>query len=189
MKDYKKLYAVNIPRIKKLCPSMNERSGIYVFTRESENGIKHAYIGQAKNLLNRAAGHLDGYQRIDNSIRKRGLYDDIKNQFGWRLIIHCYCEIDKLDEKEQQTILDYGLAGFQLYNLTDGGQGEGKEVIGDNGRGGYRKGKAEGEKKAIKELATLIHKYTTGLTSKGGAIADRKTAELNNILKEKTANE
>ena len=50
----------NKERLLKLNPRLNERSGIYFLTRIDENGFKYAYVGQAKNLLQRLASHLSG---------------------------------------------------------------------------------------------------------------------------------
>ena len=55
-----------------LNPKIPEISGIYILFRE-ENGIKYAYVGQAKHLLTRLAQHLVGYQHIDLSLKKHGL--------------------------------------------------------------------------------------------------------------------
>ena len=55
-----------------LNPKLTETSGIYILFRE-ENGIKFAYVGQAKHLLTRLAQHLVGYQHIDLSLKKHGL--------------------------------------------------------------------------------------------------------------------
>jgi hypothetical protein len=176
--NYKQIFAVreiNENRIKRLFPEIGERSGIYVFTRE-ENGFKYAYVGQAVNVLRRAAEHLAGYQHIDLSIKKHGLYDN-DNPNGWKLQAYDI-QIGGLDEYERVAIKMYADFGYQLRNETTGGQGEGKRSISDGVRGGYLKGKREGELKATREIGVLIDKYTTGLTSKGGAIADRKTAEL-----------
>ena len=44
-----------------------------VYTRVDEEG-KHAYIGKAVNLLRRSVSHLQGYQHIDISLKKRGFF-------------------------------------------------------------------------------------------------------------------
>lgn len=175
--NYKKMKEAEA-KIKSACPDIDEQSGIYIFTRTDENGIKYAYIGQAINLLQRCTGHLDGYQHIDLSIKKRGFYDANKAPFAWVLEVECWCDKDDLDRQEHDAIRHYAKLGYQLLNETDGGQGEGKKRLKDYGIGGYQKGKKEGTEKALKEIGTVIEKYTTGLISKGGAIADRKTAEL-----------
>ena len=185
--NYKKLYAIkaqNEQRIKKLCPEIDSQSGIYAFTRTDELGINYAYVGQAINLLQRTAEHLAGYQHIDLSIKKHGLYEEVNNPYGWRLDIEHRCYRVDLDQMEQIAILKYAQKGYQLRNATTGGQNDGKKSIHDYGKGGYLNGKRDGYSKATREIATLIHKYTNGLTSKGGKIADRKTAEIIELLEE-----
>jgi hypothetical protein len=190
--NYRKLFAqklANEARIKKLCPDITSESGIYVFSRVDEKGIKFAYVGQAKNLLQRTADHLNGYsQHIDLSLKKHGLFDAEKNPYGWKLVFALAPECG-LDAAEKAFILSYHQNGFQLHNETLGGQGEGKELIISKPRKGYLQGKIDGYTKAYKEIAELIAKYTTGLTSKGGAVADRKTDELIKRLNQSRAEE
>lgn len=185
--NYRQIYAIkaeNKRRILAVCPDMDNASGIYVFTREDENGFKYAYVGQAVNLLERAADHLSGYLRIDLSIKKHGLYDPIKKPYGWNIGEIHKCSIETLNDEEQRVIRRYAFAGYQMRNETTGSQGEDKKALGDHERKGYLLGKHEGAAKATAEIGALIAKYTTGLTSKGGAVADRKTAELLERLKE-----
>jgi len=186
---HKQRYAIqkaNEKRIIALCQKSGatapETSGIYIFVRKCENGFKYAYVGQAKNLLQRMASHLSGYQHIDLSIKKHGLFDLDKRPYGWAVQMTVECDIGRLDELEQRYIALCAKT-HQMRNKTTGSQGEGKSGIVDQPRKGYLQGKADGEAKAIKHLCEQRTKYTTGLTSKGGAVADRKTAELNEILK------
>lgn len=133
--------------------NLNENSGIYIFTRE-ENGIKYAYIGQAKHLLSRLAQHLSGYSHIDLSLKKRGLHS-INNLNGWSLnIINCF--EDELNDKEQIWIKRFADNGYQLYNKTVGGQLQGKNDLGDREVRGYRSGVAIGYAKASKGIAKLF---------------------------------
>jgi excinuclease UvrABC nuclease subunit len=77
--NYRQIMAIrkaNEDKIRKLCPTASDKSGIYVFWRIDENGFKYAYVGQAKNLLKRLAEHLAGYQHIDCSIKKHKFYDE-----------------------------------------------------------------------------------------------------------------
>jgi len=187
---HKQRYAIqrqNEKRIIDLCGKSGaiapETSGIYIFVRKCENGFKYAYVGQAKNLLQRMASHLTGYQHIDISIKKHGLFDPAKNPTGWAVQMTVECDISQLDALEQHYIALCAQT-HQLRNKTTGSQGEGKSSISDQPRKGYLQGKADGEAKVTKKISEQIVKYTTGLTSKGGAIADRKTAELNEIIKE-----
>ena len=105
--NYRQLYAIkkaNKERILKVCPNCPETSGIYFLLRE-EDGFKYAYIGQSVNILQRLADHLQGYQYIDLSIKKHGLWSE-ENQTGW--VVH-FLEFPKeqLDEKEQYYIKKY----------------------------------------------------------------------------------
>ena len=68
-----------------LNPKLDEDSGIYILIRQDENGFKYAYIGQAKHILTRLAQHLTGYQHIDLSLKKHGLFDPKENHYGWHV--------------------------------------------------------------------------------------------------------
>ena len=144
-------------RIIKLCPSINDNSGIYFFTRTDENGIRYAYVGQAKHLLSRCAQHLLGYQHIDLSIKKHGLYSD-KNEYGYKLDYVNLPE-SQLDAYEREYIQKYASWGFQLRNATLGGQDSGKEVIDSKTPKGYHDGLKQGYENARKEIKELFTKY------------------------------
>ena len=144
-------------RIIKLCPSINDQSGIYFFTRKDENGIRYAYVGQAKHLLSRCAQHLLGYQHIDLSIKKHGLYSD-KNEYGYKLDYVNLPE-SQLDAYEREYIQKYASWGFQLRNATLGGQDSGKEVIDSKTPKGYHDGLKQGYENARKEIKELFNKY------------------------------
>lgn len=149
-KNKKLLFAVN--------PQLNERSGIYFLTRVDENGIKYAYIGQAKHILTRLAQHLSGYQHIDLSLRKHGLYSE-SNIYGWKVGFLEF-PLSELDEKEQHYIKQYASKGYQLRNKTAGGQGEGKAQIDEyKPAKGYRDGLKQGYKNASREIANLFDKH------------------------------
>ena len=149
----KAIERANKERILKVRPDVPERSGIYFFTRE-EDGIKFAYVGQAKHLLSRLAQHIQGYKRIGNSIRKRGLWSE-DNTTGWKISYVEYPE-QLLDEQEQIYIKQFANLGYQLLNKTSGGQGEGKKDIADEPTKGYQEGLHNGYKKAQKEIAHLF---------------------------------
>ena len=158
--NYKQIKAIeqkNKQRILKLCSNVPETSGIYFLTRE-ENGFKYAYIGQAKHLLTRLAQHLSGYQHIDLSIKKHGLYSE-GNRTGWQLE-WLPCSIEKLDEFEQHYIKEYAAEGYQLRNKTSGSQGKGKYGL-DNQKAskGYYDGLKQGYKNAQKYVANLFEKH------------------------------
>ena len=75
-KNKQRLLAVN--------PKLDDESGIYFLTREDEQGFRYAYIGQAVHILTRLAQHLVGYQHIDLSLKKHGLYSE-DNPCGWNV--------------------------------------------------------------------------------------------------------
>lgn len=135
-------------------PRLSERSGIYILFRE-ENGIKFAYVGQAKHILTRLAQHLSGYQHIDLSLKKHGIYSE-DNPCGYKVAYEC-CPETYLDERERHWIKEMANKGFQLRNHTLGGQNEGKGGF-DNQKPsrGYHDGLAQGRKALAKELRHII---------------------------------
>lgn len=149
----------NKKRILKLNPNIDEKSGIYFFTRKDEDGISYFYIGQSVNLLQRCASHLSGYQHIDLSLKKRGLFSP-ENPLGWKLGFLHYPK-DNLDKWEQYWILEYTKQGYQCrYNKTGGSQGEGKEKINEyRPAKGYRDGLQQGMKNLAKELHFIAEKH------------------------------
>lgn len=154
--NYKQIYAIekaNKEKILKVCPDCPERSGIYFLLRE-EQGFKWAYIGQAKKLLSRLAGHLKGYQHIDLSLKKHGLYSE-DNISGWRVN---YLEMpeSQLDEAEQHYIKAYANAGYQLRNHEGGGK-EGKIALETRRQSrGYYDGLEQGKKVMAREIKHII---------------------------------
>lgn len=139
-------------------PKLNEQSGIYFLTREDEQGIKYAYIGQAKHILSRLAQHMTGYQHIDLSIKKHGLISN-SNMCGWNVNFLNFPE-ELLDEKEKYYIKKYAIGGYQLRNKTAGGQGSGKKQIDDYRPGKtYRQGVEQGMKNASRDVAKLFEKH------------------------------
>lgn len=137
---------------------LNDNSGIYFLLRQDENGIKYAYIGQAKHILTRLAQHLSGYQHIDLSIRKHGLYSK-DNQNGWK-INFLEVPLNELDTAEQHYIKVYANHGYQLRNKTAGGQGKGKNQIDEyRPSKGYRDGILQGKKMLARDLKHIIDKH------------------------------
>ena len=150
----------NKQRLLSLNPDLDNESGIYFLTRE-ENGIKYGYVGQAVKILNRMVSHLSGYQHIDLSLKKHGLYDEEKNPNGWKIGFLHYPE-SELDKWEQHWIREYANAGYQMRNKTAGGQGEGKVQMDEyKPAKGYRDGLAQGRKNLAKELKSIIEKHLT----------------------------
>lgn len=155
--NYRQLYAikkVNKERILKVCPNCPETSGIYFLLRE-EDGFKYAYIGQSVNILQRLADHLQGYQYIDLSIKKHGLWSE-ENPTGWNIHFLKFPK-DQLDEKEQYYIKKYANAGYQLRNITGGSQGKGKKSLGNAKQPKtYTEGVVQGEKNMAKRIKHLF---------------------------------
>ncbi len=158
MNNFQKVKAIEAKNKKRLLAinsELTEESGIYFLTRTDENNIKYAYIGQAKHLLTRLAQHLVGYQHIDLSLKKHGLFSE-DNAHGWNVNFMEY-PLDKLDEMEQLYIALYAQRGYQLRNKTAGGQGEGKKQIdGYRPAKGYHDGIKQGRKSLAKELKHII---------------------------------
>lgn len=191
--NYKQIFAKkknNEEKIKKLCPEATTKSGIYGFYRTDENGIHYGYIGQAtKNLLSRMAQHLSGYQHIDISIKKHGLYDNIKNPYGYRCYVVCYCKAEECDEKEQYYIKLWANKGIQLRNTQSGG-GLGRSNINDNKPSkGYYDGVAYGKKKIKQELNYIIDKYLVISLKKDNKLSQKALAKFYRILSEEKEKE
>ena len=154
----KAIEAKNKQRLLAVNPKLSETSGIYFLTREDENGFKYAYIGQAVHILSRLASHLSGYQHIDLSLKKHGLYAE-DNPHGWWVNFMPYPR-EMLDNMEQYWIKRYASMGYQLRNKTSGSQGEGKAQIDEyRPTKGYRDGIAQGRKNLAKELSNIIDKH------------------------------
>lgn len=101
-----------------------------------------------------------GYQHIDLSLKKHGLYSD-KNPNGYKVFFEHF-PISALDDAECKWIRDIANKGYQLKNHTGGSQGVGKRGM-DNQKSpkGYRDGIKQGEKNVRKEIAKLFEKHLT----------------------------
>lgn len=152
----------NKKRLLKLNPKLNDRSGIYFLLREDENGFKYAYIGQSVGIITRLASHMSGYeQHIDKSLKAHKLYDKEKNPYGWRVEFLNFPE-SQLDEKEKYYIKLYANKGYQLRNVSLGGQGENRASgsIGERkAPKGYLQGVQQGRKNLARELSHIIEKH------------------------------
>lgn len=159
IKQAKAIEYKNKKRLLEVNPNLDDKSGIYFLTRVDEDGINYFYIGQAKHILTRLAQHLVGYQHIDRSMVKRGLYSN-KNPYGWKIGFLHY-QITELDKWEQHWILEYTKKGYQCrYNKTSGGQGDGKEKINEfKPAKGYRDGLVQGRLNLARELKHIIDKH------------------------------
>ena len=149
-------------RLLKLNPRLNNDSGIYFLLRENENGFRFGYIGQALHISSRLCSHLVGYeQHIDLSLRKHKLYDEQKNPYGWRVEFLNFPE-SQLDEKEKYYIKLYADKGYQLRNVSLGGQGENRASgsIGERkAPKGYMQGVQQGRKNLARELSSIAEKH------------------------------
>ena len=152
----------NKERLLKVNPKLNDRSGIYFLLREDENGFKYAYVGQAIHTLSRLASHLVGYeQHIDLSLRKHKLYNKEKNPYGWRVEFLNFPE-SQLDEKEKYYIKLYADKGYQLRNVSLGGQGENRASgsIGERKPPkGYFQGVLQGKRVLARQLSSIAEKH------------------------------
>ena len=158
MKQAKAIESKNKRKLLEINPELDELSGIYFLTRTDEENIRYAYIGQAKHILTRLAQHLVGYQHIDLSIKKHGLYS-ADNHHGWKIGFLHFPE-SKLDEMEQHYIKQYAIYGYQLRNKTSGSQGAGKKQIDEyRPQKGYHDGIRQGKKTLARDLSDIISKH------------------------------
>lgn len=180
----------NKKRLLAINPKLNDGGGIYFLTREDEYGFKYAYVGQSKasaGILTRLAQHMVGYkQHIDLSIRKHGLYR-ADNPYGWK--VGCINFKDgELDEKEQYYIKQYADAGYQLRNVSLGGQGEGRNMINETKAAkGYRDGILQGKKALARELSQIIRKHLTVRLKdekQGNKVSQKQFEKFNQLLDE-----
>lgn len=191
-KNYAQIKAIeekNKRRLLVLNPKLTDESGIYILYRE-ENGIKYAYVGQARRILTRLCQHLSGYQHIDLSLKKHRLWHEKEN--GWNVHFELF-PISALDEAERHWIRRMADKGFQLRNHTTGGQDGGKGGL-DNHKPpkGYHDGIAQGKKSLAKELRHIIYTHHLQITApKDNKITQKALAkfwELLNFENEKGEN-
>ena len=187
--NYKQIKAIEAENKKKwlsISPLLSENSGIYILTRKDEDGFKYAYIGQAKHILTRLAQHLSGYQHIDLSLKKHGLYSE-DNPYGWNVTAIKYTE-SELDEKEQFWIKKCAIMGYQLRNKTSGSQGEGKKKIDDfRPVKGYRDGIRQGRINLARELLHIADKHLVIKVKpekQGNKVSERQLEKFNMLLNE-----
>ena len=176
----------NRERLLKVNTKLDDESGIYFLTRTDEDNISYFYIGQAVHILTRLAQHLVGYQHIDLSIKKRGLYS-ADNPYGWKVNFMHYPK-SELDKWEQYWILEYTKRGYQCrYNKTGGGQGEGKEKINEfRPAKGYRDGIKQGKINLARELSSIAEKHLKieiREDKKQNKISQRQYEKLMDLLK------
>lgn len=179
-KDYRDIERENRARFLALNPSLNDNSGIYILYRE-DNGIKYAYVGQAKHILKRLAQHLSGFQHIDLSLKKHKLLNE--QPYGWSVYVKEYPEND-LDEAERYWIHRMANHGYQLRNKTLGGQNEGKGGL-DNQKAsrGYHDGLAQGRKNLARELSHIVDTHLEIKVRKDNKISQKALAKFYELLK------
>ena len=184
----KAIESQNKRKILSVNQNVDESSGIYFLTRADDNGIQYAYIGQAKHLLTRLAQHLSGYQHIDLSLKKHGMFSE-GNVYGWKINFLHYPE-DELDEHEQFWIKRYAKNGYQLRNKTAGGQGEGKKQISEyRPAKGYYDGITQGKKTLARELSHIMEKHLTvelKPEKRGNKVSEKQWEKFNRLLDEKS---
>ena len=185
--NYRQVFARkkrNEEKIKKFCPNIKPTSGIYWFGRENENGIKYGYIGKAgTNILSRMADHFLGFQHIDLSIKKWGMYDKDKNPYGYKCGVVCYCKPNECDEKEQFYIKEWANKGIQLRNIQSGGT-LGRTNIADNKPSkGYYDGVKYGERKTLLKVKEFFDKYLDYIIKEpSGKIKQRKFEQFKELI-------
>lgn len=157
-RQIKSIEKKNKQRLLEVNPGLDDESGIYFLTREDEQGFRYAYVGQAVHILTRLSQHLVGYQHIDLSLKKHGLYSE-DNPYGWKVNFRHYTT-NLLDKMEQLWIKQYADKGYQLRNKTSGSQGEGKSQIADyRPQKGYRDGLKQGRINLARELSSIAEKH------------------------------
>lgn len=166
--NWKKLKAIeqhNKERILRLCPDMQDRSGIYLFYRADENGAFAWYIGKSEtSLLKRCASHLQGYeQHIDRSIRAHKLYSE-ENPTGWQVCVLEYCLPQECNERERHYIEFAQKLGIDLHNVESGGTSGKTDINERKPTRGYRDGVKQGEKNIIKKIKHLFDLHLNAVT-------------------------
>ncbi len=190
IKQAKAIEHKNKERLLEVNPKLNDKGGIYFLLRTDEQGFKYAYIGQSKasaGILTRLAQHLAGYQQhIDLSLKKHGLYSE-DNPYGWRVEFLNFPD-SELDEKEQYYIKQYALNGYQLRNVSLGGQGEGRNMINDTKPArGYRDGLLQGRRQLAKQLKHIIDTHLTVTIrqeKKNNKVSVKALEKFNNLINE-----
>ena len=191
IRQAKAIESKNRKRLLEVNPSLTDESGIYFLTRTDENGFRYAYIGQAVHILQRLAQHLVGYQHIDLSLKKHGLYAD-DNPHGWKIGFMNF-PVSQLDEKEQYYIKVYADNGYQLRNKTSGSQGEGKTQIDEyRPQKGYRDGIKQGRKNLARELSSIAEKHIEirlKPEKQGNKVSEKQYKKFMTLISENTYEE
>lgn len=144
----------------KLCPTLTDDPGIYVWFRTDENGIGFCYVGKSKAVLTRQVQHVHGHEStIDMGLDQYHLYDSVDNPYGYRVCM-IPCALEDLNKMEQKYILHCARRGWQVLNRTTGGD-KGKRLWGDKvpAVSSYRQGVADGRKAMAREVAELLEDW------------------------------
>lgn len=191
IRQAKAIESKNRKRLLEVNPSLTDESGIYFLTRTDENGFRYAYIGQAVHILQRLAQHLVGYQHIDLSLKKHGLYAD-DNPHGWKIGFLNF-PISELDKQEQHYIKAYADYGYQLRNKTSGSQGEGKAKIDEyRPTKGYRDGIRQGKINLARELSSIAEKHLEirlKPEKQGNKVSEKQYEKFMTLISENTYEE
>lgn len=186
--NYKQVFAIKAEhekRIKAIAPGIPNASGIYTFYRVDEAGIRRAYCGQAVSLVERCASHLGEYDHIALSLKKHGFYSE-DNPCGWKLTYKT-CPREQLNELEVSEIKRLADAGYQMYNVTAGSQGKGKQVTGQYKQPKtYSQGVQQGKISLAKQLSSIAEKYLKielRDEHKGKKVPERQFEKFLNLLK------
>lgn len=173
--------------IRSMCLAADEQSGIYMFYRINENGVRENYIGKATTLIDRLCSHLMGYkQHIDLSIKAHGLAD-YNHPYGYHIMILCKCKASELDEKERYYILKALNDGWSMKNVESGGT-LGKTNINEKKPArGYKDGLKQGYENARREVAHLFDLHLNAVTkqNKPSKNAVKALEKFDNFLKAK----
>lgn len=184
---FKKIFALKAEcekRIAEVAPGIPRASGIYVFYRTDEAGIRRAYCGQAVKLLDRCASHLAEYDHIALSLKKHQFYSK-DNPTGWKLKYKEY-PTSELDEMEVTMIRRLADDGYQMYNVTAGSQGKGKQVTGQyKTPRTYSEGFQSGKRALAKELSSIAAKHLTIAVrddKKGNKVSERQAEKFLELI-------
>ena len=180
--NYRQIYARKAEcekRIKEVCPDCPNTSGIYFILRE-EDGFRYGYIGKARHLLERLGQHLIGYQHIDLSIKKHGLWSE-ENPTGYKIHFLQFPERE-LDEKERYFIQKYANAGWQMRNVESGGTNGKTDIGARRPARGYFDGKEAGYLMARREVAHWFSLYLNVSMKKPTKNAEKALAKFQDFI-------
>ena len=190
--DFRKLKAIeweNKKRIKKLCPEMQDRSGIYIFYRTDEEGnVIARYIGKSEtSILERCASHLRPFSstptHIDASLYKHKLYSE-ENPTGWRVDVLEYCQPQECNERERFYIEFCKKYGVALHNVENGGTIGKTDINQRKEMKGYKKGVQYGCEKTRKEIKHLfdLHLVASIKSNKPNKIQEKALQKFYDFL-------